>query len=156
MAGGLFGQPFSINIKCIIFSLIVIALFLYKPDIKNQFVLYGILGVIFVVSYVAMAWYDYAFGCDILPLKKGEYSWQRVVKPPAHEPKKQIEGEEDEKDHNLKMYLIYFSHILFIVPLLVYIAYYKKKINPATYPLIGALAFLTLTYHGYGVLNLSL
>lgn len=156
MAGGLFGQPFTINIKCIIFSLIIIALFLYKPEIKNQYLLYGILGLLFVLSYVAMAWYDFAFSCDILPLKKGKYSWQKVIKPPAHEPEKQIEGKEDKKDTNLKQYLIYFIHILIIVPLLAYIAYYKNKINPAVYPLLGALAFLTLIYHGYGALNLSL
>ena len=34
MAGGIFGKPFALNIKCIIFSLIIMALFLYKPDIR--------------------------------------------------------------------------------------------------------------------------
>ena len=31
MAGGLFGKPFALNIKCIIFSLMIMAIFLYKP-----------------------------------------------------------------------------------------------------------------------------
>ena len=57
----------------IIFSMICMALFLYKPNIKNQYVLYGVLFLIFNVAYVAMAWYDYYFNCDLLPLKKGKY-----------------------------------------------------------------------------------
>ena len=76
------------------------ALFLYKPVFTSNYVLYGTLFVIFVVAYVAMAWYDFAFGCDILPLKKGKYSWQTFFKPIAHEPEKQIEGKETKKDNN--------------------------------------------------------
>ena len=30
MAGGLFGRPFTFNIKCIIFSLLIMAIFLYN------------------------------------------------------------------------------------------------------------------------------
>ena len=71
MAGGLFGRPFVFNEKCIIFSLICMALFLYKPHFQNQYVLYFTLFIIFVVAYVAMAWYDYYFNCDIVPLKRG-------------------------------------------------------------------------------------
>ena len=44
--------------------------------------------------------------------------------------------------------MIYLSHILLIVPLLIYIAVYKKKVSKMTYP-IGALAVLTLGYHGF-------
>ena len=53
--------------------------------------LYGSLFLIFIVAYVAMAWYDYYFDCRILPLRKGKLSWQSLVKPPAHEPEKQKE-----------------------------------------------------------------
>lgn len=147
MAGGLFGKPFAFNIKCIIFSLIIMALFLYNPKIKNNYVLYGTLFIIFVISYVAMAWYDYFFDCRILPLRKGEKSWQKYIKPQAHEPEKQ----EDwicEQDKSLKMTLIYISHIIFIVPMLGYIALYRNRVNPMIYPLLGVLAIFTLGYHG--------
>jgi len=159
MAGGLFGVPFTINVKCIIFSIIIMALFLYKPNIKSQFLLYCVLALLFILSYVALAWYDFAFSCSTLPLEKGKYSFLQFLKPPAHKPKKQTEQTEQKssktnKDKNLLRYLIYFSHILIIVPLLVYIAYYKNKIDPSVYPLLGALAFLTLTYHGYSVINM--
>ena len=36
MAGGLFGKPLVLNEKCIFFSLIIIGLFFYKPEIKNK------------------------------------------------------------------------------------------------------------------------
>ena len=48
--------------------------------------------------------------------------------------------------------MVYLSHIIFIVPLLIYIAVYLKKISPMTYP-IGALAVFTLGYHGFELLN---
>jgi len=48
MAGGLFGKPFALNIKCIIFSLIIMVIFLYKPEIKNGYILYATLFGIFV------------------------------------------------------------------------------------------------------------
>ena len=151
MAGGLFGKPFAFNIKCIIFSLIIMALFLYNPKIKNNYILYGILFIIFVISYVAMAWYDYFFDCRILPLLKGEKSWQKHVKPPAHQPKKQ-EDWVCEQDKSLKMVLIYLSHIIFIVPILGYVALYKNRVNPIIYPLLGVLAIFTLGYHGIHLL----
>lgn len=147
MAGGLFGKPFAFNIKCIIFSMIIMALFLYNPKFKNNYFLYGTLFIIFVISYVAMAWYDYFFDCKTLPLRKGEKSLQKYIKPPAHEPEKQ----EDwicEKDIGIKKILIYLSHIIFIVPLIAYIAVYRNKVNPIVYPLLGVLAVFTLGYHG--------
>ena len=152
MAGGIFGRPFTINIKCVIFSLICISLFLYKPKFENLYVLYGVLFVIATISYVSMAWYDYYFNCDILPLKKGKYSWQQYIKPPPHEPKKQIDNSDTSDitiDERRKLYLIYGSHILFIVPLLVYLALYKKTVNPIVYPILGTLAAFTLFYHGF-------
>jgi hypothetical protein len=44
--------------------------------------------------------------------------------------------------------MIYASHIAFIVPLLMYIAYYKGKVNNMTYPILIVLAIFTLIYHG--------
>ena len=152
MAGGIFDRPFTINIKCVIFSLICISLFLYKPEFKNLYVLYGVLFIIATISYVSMAWYDYYFNCDILPLKKGKYSWQQYIKPPAHEPKKQIYSSETSNisiDETRRLYLIYASHILFIVPLLAYLALYRTSVNPIVYPILGVLAAFTLLYHGF-------
>ena len=148
MSGGLFpGKPFAFNIKCIIFALIIMIIFLYSPNIKNSYVLYAILFVIFVISYVAMAWYDYFFDCRTLPLRKSEHSLQKYIKPKAHMPEKQQDWI-CEKDTSLKYILIYILHILIIVPLIAYVAIYKKKSHPYIYPLLGVLATFTLGYHG--------
>ena len=48
--------------------------------------------------------------------------------------------------------LIYAMHILMIAPLLGYIAIYKNKINPITYPIIGVLALFTAGYHGSAIM----
>ena len=150
MAGGLFGRPFTMNVKCIIFSMVCMALFLYKPTFKTNYALYLTLFIIFTVAYVAMAWYDYYFDCDILPLRKGKYSLQKHIKPRAHRPQKQINHEDQPIDSQAHHYLIYASHILFIVPLLAYLALYRKSVNPIVYPLLGVLAVFTLLYHGLG------
>ncbi len=153
MAGGLFGRPFVLNEKCIFFSIICMALFLYKPTFKNQYVLYFTLFIIFVIAYVAMAWYDYFFNCDLVPLKKGSVGGiTGQFKPPSHEKEKQEGDKETKKDNQLRNIIIYGSHLLFIVPLLVYIAIYKKKINPITYPILGVLAIFTGGYHGIAVM----
>ena len=70
MAGGLFGRPFTINIKCVIFSILCMALFLYKPNFTSEILKYLTLFIIFVVAYVAMAWYDFYFDCRVLPLER--------------------------------------------------------------------------------------
>ena len=152
MAGGLFGRPFVLNEKCIVFSLICMALFLIKPTFKNQYLLYFSLFVIFVVAYVAMAWYDYYFNCDIVPLKRGTRSFTGLFKPPAHAPEKQEKDKDTKLDNSRRHMLIYAMHILMIAPLLGYIAIYKNKINPITYPIIGVLALFTAGYHGSAIL----
>jgi hypothetical protein len=148
MSGGLFGQPFVLNIKCIIFSLIIMILFLYKPTIKNKLILTAILFIIFVISYVALAWYDYYYDCQLLPLQRGDKSLTGVFKPEVHS-QKQIDKSNTKKGN----ILIYLSHIIFIVPLLLYISYYKNKVNGFIYPILIALAVFTLIYHGGAMLQ---
>ena len=143
MAGGLFGRPFVLNIKCIIFSLIIMGLFLFKPIIKNKLILGLILFIIFVVSYVAMAWYDFYYNCDILPLQRGTKSLTGLLKPNIHS-EKQLNETNMSRGHMM----IYASHIIFIVPLLIYIVYYKGKANKMIYPILIVLAIFTLIYHG--------
>ena len=153
MAGGLFGKPFAFNEKCIVFSLICMALFLYKPNITNNYVLAGVLFLIFTIAYVAMAWYDFFFNCDILPLRRGKYSLTGTLKPPAHEPEKQEDHKDTPLDDKKRQILIYAMHLLFIAPLLGYVAFKQTKINPITYPLIGTLAVFTASYHGLALMS---
>ena len=143
MAGGLFGRPFVLNIKCIIFSLIIMGIFLVKPVIKSKLILGLILFIIFVVSYVAMAWYDFYYNCSLLPLQRGQKSLTGLLKPDVHS-QKQINSTNTRRGNMI----IYASHIIFIVPLLMYIAYYKGKANTMIYPILIVLGIFTLIYHG--------
>ena len=140
MAGGIFGRPFEMNIKCIIFSLIIISLFLYKPTFKNQISLYFTLFLLFIISYVVMAWYDFFFDCTTLPLKRGKISLTGLFKPTA--------PSTDNADCKYNNYLIYLSHILFLAPLLIYVAINGKKTSSVAFPILGAIAIMTLFYHG--------
>ena len=148
MAGGLFGRTFVLNEKCIFFSLIIMAIFLYKHNINSNLMLYGVLFIIFVISYVAMAWYDYYFNCDILPLKRGKMSLTGLFKPESHVKNKQEKEDNKNTDNMAYQTIIYGSHILLIVPVLAYLAYYRTKSNKIIYPLLGVLSVFTLIYHG--------
>jgi len=148
MAGGLFNVPFQLNIKCIIFALIIMSLFLYKPVINNMYILGIVLFIIFVISYVAMAWYDYYYKCINLPLKKSKVGITDIFKP--HQYLQEQTNNSNKKKGHL---IIYLSHILFIVPLLIYIGYYKKKVNTFIYPILIVLAVFTLLYHGGAIIQ---
>jgi hypothetical protein len=148
MAGGLFKAPFVLNIKCIIFSIIIMVIFLMKPEFKSNVVLGITLFTIFVVSYVALAWYDYYYDCKTLPLQRGDKSLTGLFKPEAHS-EKQVDKTNVKKGH----LMIYASHITLIVPLLVYIGYYKHNVNPMTYPILIVLAIFTLVYHSGAIIQ---
>lgn len=164
MAGGLFGRPFTINIKCVIFSILCMALFLYKPNFSSEVFKYLTLFIIFVVAYVAMAWYDFYFDCRVLPLERGKYSFTGLFKPPEH-----VEDSEDNENNDKtrikkkdlkkvsgmrKAYMIYFSHILFIVPLIAYVGIKKGKAHKMTFPILVVLAVFTFFYHGGHLMEL--
>lgn len=83
MAGGVFpGQPLSLNIKCIIFSLVLAGGYWFLPQ-KSIPVLVALL----YFPYLAMAWYDYAYNCSnklnptIFPFGRWLYL---PVKPPDY------------------------------------------------------------------------
>ena len=168
MAGGLFGRPFTINMKCVVFSILCMALFLYKPNFTSDVFKYLTLFIIFVVAYVAMAWYDFYFDCSLVPLERGKYSFTGLFKPPEDEkPNDEIEKDEtpiDEtrvKEKERKKtsgirhaYVIYFSHILFIVPLIAYVGIKKSKVNKMVYPILVVLAVFTLFYHAGHLMEL--
>ena len=157
MAGGLFGRPFVLNVKCIVFSLLCMALFLIKPNMNNKIMLYSSLVAIFVIAYVAMAWYDYYYDCRINPLKRAQLSITGLFKPPPHVPEKQYgtEANDTPVDTKRQHILIYMVHIIVIVPFLIYIVSYKNKVAQMTYPLLGALAVFTLIYHGIKMIDAS-
>ena len=155
MSGGIFpGYPFTLNIKCIIFSLIIMVIYSYCPpkvnSITKTLLIYFI---IFVISYVALAWYDYYYGCSQLPLQRSKNSITGLFKPPPHEEEKQLQQlmTMQEVDKNKKT--IFWLHFALIVPLLAYIGFKRDKAHPRAFDLLLALTIFTAVYHGVRVLS---
>lgn len=148
MAGGLFGRPFVFNEKCIIFSLLCMLLFLIKPPYHNTFVLYTSLFLIFIGAYVAMAWYDYYFNCNLISLQRGQYSMTGLLKPPQEAQHVSMNKEEKQTVENKrKKILIYLFHIIGIIPFLMYLFYYQNKTPYFVFPLLFVLIVFTFLYH---------
>ena len=157
MSGGLFGQPFTLNIKCIIFSLIIMIIYTIQPPVLSLLPSLIVYFLIFVISYVALAWYDYYYGCNQLPLQKSNnpYAITGLFKPPAHEPKKQNEHLFSQKEIDKNNITIYALHILIIVPILLYIGIKAQKTPTQAFYILLVLAAFTAAYHGFRFLSVS-
>jgi hypothetical protein len=84
MGGGLFGTPLYLNLKCIVFSIVVIGVYYlpHPPSIAHNIVMVFLLGI---SAYVGLAWYDVLYDCNdklkptllgwlSAPFKPAEYS----------------------------------------------------------------------------------
>tara|TARA_Y100001958_G_C21243891_1_gene572874 strand:- start:2361 stop:2771 length:411 start_codon:yes stop_codon:yes gene_type:complete len=134
------------------------SLFLCKPTFKNNITLGLTLFLIFVLSYVAMAWYDAFFDCRILPLQRGSAGVTTKLKPPPHVPEKQEPNTTDKlkgEDASKNKTLVYLMHVIIVVPLLAYIGIYRKSVTPMTYPILITLAVFTAAYHGLQLVYIS-
>jgi hypothetical protein len=154
MSGGFFpGYPFTLNIKCIIFSIIIMIIYTFRPPVLSLVPSLLIYFIIFVVSYVALAWYDYYYACSQLPLQKSSTGLTDYLKPPPHEPKKQVEHMFSEKEINKNNKTLYALHLLVIVPLILYIGIKSKKAPKEAFYLLIVLAAFTAVYHGFRLLS---
>jgi hypothetical protein len=154
MSGGLFpGYPFTLNIKCIIFSIIIMVIYTFRPPVLSLVPSLLIYFIIFVVSYVAMAWYDYYYACTQLPLQKSSTGLTDYLKPKVYEHKKQVEHMFTEKEINKNNKTIYALHLLVIVPILLYIGIKSKKAPKEAFYLLIVLAAFTTVYHGFRLLS---
>jgi hypothetical protein len=154
MSGGLFPDyPFTLNIKCIIFSVIIMVIYTFRPPVLSLVPSLLIYFIIFVISYVALAWYDYYYACTQLPLQKSSTGLTDYLKPPPHEPKKQVEHMFTEKEINKNNKTIYALHLLVIVPLILYIGIKSKKAPKEAFYLLIVLAVFTAVYHGFRLLS---
>ncbi len=154
MSGGIFpGYPFTLNIKCIIFALVIMGIYTFNPPKVSLYTNLVIYFIIFVISYVAMAWYDYYYGCSQLPLQRSTVGLTHYLKPPMHQEEKQKEHLMTQKEVEKNNFTIYALHVLIIVPFLTYIAIKKDKVHESVYPLLYALIAFTLVYHGIRMLQ---
>lgn len=133
MAGGIFtDRPFELNIKCIYFSIYSVLLY-YIGGGTNLL----LVALIFIISYVLLAWYDYAYDCNTKMLTgNSPVGTSSIFKPQYSSP-----------DIIYKR-KVYFFHTAFVAPLLLYIGYYGSQSNQKIYSLTSGLGLLTLAYHG--------
>ena len=150
MAGGIFvDQPFYANPKCILFALTIMLIYWFSPQEKSPYML----PVLFVVSYVAMAWYDYAYNCDT-PLLSG-YSigpntFDAIFKPQDISEDK-IPDDVKLRDDQIWEYRrrVYLFHILAILPMIIYVGYNGSASDERIFPALKWTGAFGLIYHVY-------
>ena len=101
--------------------------------------------ILFVIAYVAMAWYDYKFECTKLALKRGSRGGLTTkLKPPPHKESQTDPSKDTKEEKDLTMSLINVYHLFILVPVLLYIGLTKS--TQAEIILIANLGFAFL-YH---------
>ena len=63
MAGGLFGTPLYLNVKCLVFSAFVLFVY-WMPHAKRLEHRIVIAFLLATAAYVLMAWYDVLYDCN--------------------------------------------------------------------------------------------
>lgn len=125
MAGGLFDtQPFSLNIKCIIFTLLLAGGYWYLPP-KKLWILIALL----YFPYLALAWYDYVYDCRVGLLQPtvfpfGEYLYL-PFKPPDY--KERYANMSQEKKTKMKEYGRFIAALLLGVLIVFYFYTMKRR-----------------------------
>ena len=150
MAGGIFvDQPYHPNPKCLLFSAAVMALYWFSPAKKNKF----LMPIIFTVSYIAMAWYDYKYNCDTIMYSGnaiGPNTVDSIFKPQRRDDKKTEKKKNlstDQEAEYLKR--VYLFHVIAVAPLLIYVGYKGIDVNPKLYPVVLSLGAMAGVYHGF-------
>ena len=148
MAGGIFvDQPYHPNPKCLLFSAIIMGIYWFSPVNKNAL----LLPVIFVISYVAMAWYDYMYNCDLIMYSGnaiGPNTIDAIFKP-QHRNKKNDKKKLAKNQEQEYLKRVYLFHIIAVSPILLYVGYYGSQSNKKIFPVVLALGGISTIYHGY-------
>lgn len=155
MAGGIFtNRPFEFNIKCIIFSTVLMVAYWFLPNDRNIFML----PLIFVISYVSLAWYDWAYLCQtkMYSGNKG-FSLSSPFKPLRNDDP--IKGTRDKylvsitDQQRLYLKTVYLLHVFAIAPVMIYIGWYDSKSDKRVFDVIGGMGILAFIYHLFRFFN---
>ena len=143
MAGGIFvDRPFMLNAKCILFSLYSSMIYIAAGGSNIL-----LIALIFIVSYVLLAWYDYAYDCNNYMFSGTGIGPSGIFKPQRRDEDGLNLVEDQESAYLTK---VYYFHALIIAPLMIY-AGFSKNVHPYVLPNIGGLGVLALMYHGYRI-----
>lgn len=148
MSGGIFtGRPFVYNPKCIVFSFYSSLLF-YAGGSRNPL----LIALIFIMAYVLLAWYDWAYDCkDLMYSGTGPgFNFSPLFKPQYRE-KNRIGENSDLVADQEKAYLnkVYFFHAFIIAPLMLYVGYWGAESRPGVWGFLGGMGGIAFMYHGY-------
>ena len=141
-------KDFSLNPKCLILSTMLVGLYSYVAyNPANAY--YGINPLIFVLiylfSYVGLAWYDEYFECrsGIMQTGVGENGQKIIINPDSiFKP----------RAHDQPIYYqraVYTFHLLMVAPLMMYIGYYGLNSSSFATTFLGGMGIMAALYHGY-------
>jgi hypothetical protein len=156
MAGGIFtNYPFELNIKCVIFSAIIIGLFFYCPPEMNITWKIFISFILFVIAYVAMAWYDYKFECMKLALKRGsgQYGITSKFKPETHTESQTDRTKMTSDEKALDHLLLNLYHVFIMTPVAIYIGLNGDKASSSAIIFLFVNFMFAFIYHIVRVLR---
>lgn len=148
MAGGIFAdQPFVTNTKCIVIGIVLMVLYWMLPY-RNPFML----PIIFLVGYIAIAWYDYLYNCEA-QMYSGTFPVGSATLDAWAKPQRRFEEnvntlnlvDKQELTYKKKIYAL---HALFIAPILYYVGLNGNKSNKNIWSVIGSIGILVVLYHG--------
>jgi len=139
-------EPFHPNIKCIIFGILIMALYWFSACETNRNVY--ILIALFFIAYILMAWYDYMYECE-QKLYSGHSginaAFDSIFKPQEWDYNPPPEKHPDQRSvYNRYVYLF---HLILVAPLLIYIGWYQNKTDPRLYSLLLILGIVAASYH---------
>lgn len=156
MAGGIYAdQPFVFNPKCVIFGAALCAAYWYLPASRNPWML----PFIFVVAYVAMAWYDHAYDCRIGRLRSGTSPVGVSVLDSAFKPDLPADlpddGMRDAPDQDrIKHRNTFAFHVAVVAPMLIYVGLRGASADRRIWAVVLGLGVLALAYHGYRLMKI--
>jgi hypothetical protein len=119
MGLGLFNTPLYLNLKCIVFSIVLILVYyLPKPQgIAHNIVMIFLLGT---SAYIAMAWYDVIYDCNDR-LKPTLLGWMtKSLKPKEYgEQYEQLPLKYKKMVRNFDIFVLIILVITFLYPFLI-------------------------------------
>lgn len=141
MAGGIYKDaPFVLNPKCIIFATFIVILYWIASIMGKVF--YWMFPLLFITSYISMAWYDYKYDCNV-KLGSGTMGIDATFKP-------QYDSFIESKNKST------FLFHLIVLPIIIYAGLIGYMANDkGIFVFITGLSVLGLIYHGGKLLTVN-
>ena len=142
MAGGIFkDRAFHLNTKCIIFSLCSSLIYAAGGG-KNML----LIALIFIISYVLLAWYDYVYDCNDYMFSGTGVGPSGIFKPQRRE-KNDTANDLVADQEQAYLRKVYFFHALMVAPLLIYTGFTGQQTHLHILRTLGGMGSMAFIYH---------